>query len=211
MTDNRLKYFREEAGTLDRATAAAIVSAWAEKTERPMVVGNGFLTRDVADGSGAAPSHLYLFGGMGLASSVAVGLARCAGVDVVALEGDGNFFMGLPGAALCGAAGQKVVHVVLDNGIYESTGGQPIPCVGAAGAVERAFGFGYAWAAVVDSPESLRTALLGAAARQPALVWVRCRSGGPAAARPAADSASSAARLRKWLTQRAAPSEPSSR
>jgi len=72
------------------------------------------------------PSHLYLVGSMGCASSVGLGLAL-AQPDrrVVVLDGDGAALMHLGALPTLGwARPRNLVHVVLDNERHASTGGQ---------------------------------------------------------------------------------------
>lgn len=71
--------------------------------------------------------NLYLVGSMGLASSVAAGFAvQRPGIPVVVLDGDGNILMGLGNLALIGAhKPANLIHIVLDNGVYGTTGNQP--------------------------------------------------------------------------------------
>lgn len=70
--------------------------------------------------------HLYVVGSMGCASSVGLGLA-IAKPDrrVVVVDGDGAALMRLGALATIGAEQpSNLIHVVLDNGQHESTGGQ---------------------------------------------------------------------------------------
>lgn len=71
--------------------------------------------------------NFYLLGSMGLAASVALGVALSRpDRRVVVLDGDGNVLMGLGNLALIGALKpQNLVHVVLDNEVYGTTGDQP--------------------------------------------------------------------------------------
>ncbi len=75
-------------------------------------------------------NHLYLLDAMGLAISVATGVAQAtAGTAVqrtVVVEGDGSLLMN-PGAAVtAGYLGlDNLVIVLLDNGVYASTAGIP--------------------------------------------------------------------------------------
>src|SRR5690606_25141592 len=91
----------------------------------PAIHANGYIGREshaVAD----RPENFYMIGSMGLASAIGVGLAL-ARPDrrVVVFDGDGNLLMGLGTLALVAAvAPANLVHVVLDNGVYGSTGGQ---------------------------------------------------------------------------------------
>ncbi len=72
------------------------------------------------------PENFYMIGSMGLASSIALGLALAQpGRKVVILDGDGNVLMNLGGLPQIGALlPPNLVHVVLDNEAYDSTGTQ---------------------------------------------------------------------------------------
>lgn len=71
--------------------------------------------------------NFYLLGSMGLAASVALGVALSRpDRRVVILDGDGNVLMGLGNLALIGALKPpNLVHLVLDNEVYGTTGDQP--------------------------------------------------------------------------------------
>ena len=75
---------------------------------------------------------LPIFGGMGKASSVALGLALARpDRKVVVLDGDGGLLMNL--GSLVTIAGQQpknLIHFVFEDGIYQTTGGQPVPGTG---------------------------------------------------------------------------------
>jgi phosphonopyruvate decarboxylase len=73
------------------------------------------------------PSQLYMVGSMGCAAPLGLGLAL-ARPDrrVVVIDGDGALLMRMGACATIGAeAPPNLVHVLLDNGMHESTGGQP--------------------------------------------------------------------------------------
>ncbi|MBT6095556.1 MAG: phosphonopyruvate decarboxylase [Rhodospirillaceae bacterium] len=75
--------------------------------------------------------HLYQVGSMGCAAAMGLGVALNTERPVVALDGDGAALMKLGSLATIGAyAPSNLVHVVLDNGTYDSTGGQPVPSGG---------------------------------------------------------------------------------
>ncbi len=71
--------------------------------------------------------NFYLVGSMGLASSTGLGFAvRRPEERVVVLDGDGNLLMGLGNLAIIGAVKPgNLLHIVLDNGVYGTTGNQP--------------------------------------------------------------------------------------
>lgn len=69
--------------------------------------------------------HLYQVGSMGCASSMALGVALNVDRPVVALDGDGALLMKMGTVGTVGAyAPSNMIHIVLDNGTYDSTGGQ---------------------------------------------------------------------------------------
>jgi len=68
----------------------------------------------------------YMLGSMGQVTSIALGLAMTRPERVVALDGDGNLLMGFGALALVGGLKpHNLYHLVLDNGCYATTGGQP--------------------------------------------------------------------------------------
>ena len=73
------------------------------------------------------PRNFYLLGSMGLASSVGLGIAlHYSDHRVVILDGDGNLLMGLGNLAMIGALKPgNLIHIVLDNQVYGTTGNQP--------------------------------------------------------------------------------------
>ncbi|WP_026179530.1 thiamine pyrophosphate-dependent enzyme [Streptomyces hokutonensis] len=113
----------------------------------------GFITRDlynIAD----RPQNLYLVGSMGMAAPVGLGVALARpDKHVVVLDGDGSFAMNLSVLPMIAEHAPDLVHVVLDNGLHESTGGQRPVRIGDPAALARAAGYPAAYA--VDSAEDL--------------------------------------------------------
>ena len=73
-----------------------------------------------------------VFGAMGKASSVALGIA-VARPDrrVIVLDGDGAVLMNLGTlVTIAGQAPANLVHFVFEDGVYYTTGGQPVPGAG---------------------------------------------------------------------------------
>jgi phosphonopyruvate decarboxylase len=69
--------------------------------------------------------HLYQVGSMGCASAMGLGVALHADRPVVVLDGDGAALMKMGSLATIGAYRPgNLVHIVLDNGVHDSTGGQ---------------------------------------------------------------------------------------
>ena len=72
------------------------------------------------------PRTFYMLGSMGQVASIALALARARFERVVALDGDGNLLMGFGGLPMVGGLRPaNLYHLVLDNGCYATTGGQP--------------------------------------------------------------------------------------
>jgi sulfopyruvate decarboxylase subunit beta len=110
---------------IERDEVLQTIAAVADQTGAAVFAGNGYNARAlcaVAD----RPANFYMLGSMGLCPALAAGFAHHAAIPVIAVEGDGNALMGLSGLPLLPVmkAEQAIVHVVLDNQCYESTGGQ---------------------------------------------------------------------------------------
>jgi phosphonopyruvate decarboxylase len=72
------------------------------------------------------PSHLYMVGSMGCVTPLALGLALARpDLRVVAIDGDGAALMRLGAMATVGAyRPANLRHLLLDNGVHDSTGAQ---------------------------------------------------------------------------------------
>ncbi len=183
---------------ISRRDVAEVVLRWSREADRPLVVGNGFLAREVA-AAGDGDHVFYLLAGMGLAPAIAAGFAAASGRPAAALEGDGNHLMGLPSTATIGMTRAPVLHVVHWNGGWESTGGQRLHRDGAACDVGPALG--YLWTAVVHDRSGLEGALRrGQVVDGPALVHAVGQMGEPPATRNALTMAENARRFRRWAT-----------
>ncbi len=90
-----------------------------------VVHANGFISRESFN-CNDRPGNFYMIGSMGLASSIALGVAlNRPDRRVVVFDGDGNVLMNLGSVALIGATQPaNLVHVVFDNEVYGSTGNQ---------------------------------------------------------------------------------------
>lgn len=74
---------------------------------------------------GDRENQIYLVGSMGCASAVGLGIALNTKGPTIVLDGDGAALMKLGGLATIGAyAPKELIHIVLDNGVHDSTGGQ---------------------------------------------------------------------------------------
>jgi sulfopyruvate decarboxylase beta subunit len=94
--------------------------------DQPVIVCNGFPSRE-AFKIGDRPTHFYMLGSMGMAAAIGLGLALAKpNKKVIVLDGDGNVLMGMGTLATVGALKPKnLIHVVLDNEVYGSSGNQP--------------------------------------------------------------------------------------
>lgn len=94
------------------------------------------------------PNHFYMVGSMGCASSLGQGLALARpDLHVVVLDGDGAALMRMGNFATAGYyRPANLSHLLLDNGVHESTGGQtnPSPAVDFP-LLAAACGYGTAW------------------------------------------------------------------
>src|SRR6188508_2314895 len=111
--------------TLDRRAAmAALVK---DRDDGLLVVpGLGSTTWDLA-AAGDDPRNFYLWGAMGGAAMIGLGLALAQPQKRVAvITGDGELLMGLGSLATIGVQKPNNLAVILfDNGLYGETGGQP--------------------------------------------------------------------------------------
>ncbi|MGA5304051.1 phosphonopyruvate decarboxylase [Nucisporomicrobium flavum] len=144
------------------------------------------------------PENLYVVGSMGCASSVALGIALHAPErQVVVLDGDGAALMRLEAlAGIGGHSPENLLHIVLDNEAYESTGGQPTmsPVIDLPG-VARACGY-RGTAVAADEPAIRRTVCRALREGGPQLVRVPVIPGSdPGLGRPALAPPASAARF----------------
>nr|MEA2799148.1 phosphonopyruvate decarboxylase [Phenylobacterium sp.] len=147
------------------------------------------------------PQHLYQVGSMGGASGMGLGVALNTSRPVVVLDGDGAALMKLGTFATIGAyAPKNLVHVVLDNGVHDSTGGQATvsASVDFAGV---ALACGYAFAASCASLDGFERAFRQAgAAAGPAMIHLRIAPGSMATlGRPTVKPAEVARRFKAFL------------
>ncbi len=154
---------------MTRAEAVALaLSLLAD--EDIVVAADGAISRE-AYAAVDRPRTFYMLGSMGQVASIALGLAMTRLERVIALDGDGNLLMGFGGLALVGGIRPaNLYHLVLDNGCYATTGGQPAlsRTVDLAAA---AVGAGYAWGRRSFSDDHARSALASwLAAPGPALL-----------------------------------------
>ncbi len=72
------------------------------------------------------PGNFYMLGSMGMAGSIGLGLALSQSQPVYVIEGDGALLMNLGSlATIAREAPPNLCMIIIDNGVYGSTGNQP--------------------------------------------------------------------------------------
>ena len=169
--------------------------------EALVVTGLGSSTYDVF-AAGDRDTNYYLWGAMGGAAPLALGLALAQpDKSVLVITGDGEQLMGIGSLATIGAKQPRnLTIVVLDNGVYGETGMQPSHTSLGTDLVAVAKGFGIADAfAVTREDESGSIAERVARRRGPAFVRVLIEANEPPRALPPRDGAFIKNRFRKAL------------
>ncbi|MFE2926838.1 phosphonopyruvate decarboxylase [Streptomyces goshikiensis] len=159
-------------------------AALAEIRDEFVLSTTGYLSRALFN-RGDRPRNFYMQGSMGHIGSIALGAALTRPDECfLVLDGDGSVLMHMGALTTIGHfAPPNLVHVVFDNQVYDSTGGQATTAVSTAfDAVARGSGYRRVWS--VASTAELRPAMRAALdAEGPALLWVRGRPGGEAGER----------------------------
>lgn len=139
--------------SVDRATA--IEALHEHLSDELVVAGLGNPAYDLFN-AGDRPEHFYMWGAMGLAPSVGLGVALAAPDSrVIAMEGDGGVLMNLGALASIGAAAPtNLVVLVWDNRGFDLTGGQPTATTAGTDLVAVAHGCGIAQTRRVRDLES---------------------------------------------------------
>ena len=146
--------------------------------------------------------HLYMVGSMGGASAVGLGAALNSRRPIVVLDGDGAALMKMGNLATIGATGPaNLIHVVLDNGVHDSTGGQATVSAG-VDLARIATACGYATGTRLDGVNGFADALARALAEPgPHLLHQRIIPGSiDNLGRPRVAPADVARRFRSFLT-----------
>jgi phosphonopyruvate decarboxylase len=138
-----------------RQEALRLVVAQTPAASTVVMASTGFCGRELY-AIDDRPNHFYMVGSMGCLLPLALGLALARpDLRVVALDGDGSALMRMGALATAGAYGPpNLWHLLLDNGVHESTGGQATvsPTVGFAGV---AAACGYASSLETDDLEQI--------------------------------------------------------
>ena len=175
--------------TLERR--AAVAALLADRGDLLVVAGLGSPAYDL-HAAGDSDANFYLWGAMGSAALIGLGLAQSQPQrTVLALTGDGEQLMGLGGLATIAIAKPKnLVVAVIDNGHFGETGMQPSHTGRGLdlAAVAAACGFGETrTAGDLGEVDALRLAL-HAPAEGPRLFVIKVSAQNPPRSLPARDA-----------------------
>lgn len=180
--DGPRRKHERDATLMQRIDAIEILSKTVD--DRTVVVSTtGKTSRELEVVAAASVYGRFLtIGGMGHASSIALGVSIAhPNRPVVCLDGDGALQMHMGALAMIGGqAPANYLHVLIENGVHESVGGQPLsnPQIDYC---RIALACGYASAQVVQTPDDLADQLrYRLTDKGPHLIVVRTRSGSPA-------------------------------
>src|SRR5258707_7285743 len=135
----------QRAGAITIATEQAI-GAWRAAVSEP---------------ANEIPDHLDIVGCMGSASTIGLGIALAQPErKVIVVDGDGSLLMQLGSlVTIAGAAPANFYHFVFENGVYETSGSQPLPAEGRFDLHEMARAAGYAHSVQYADAEAFASAL----------------------------------------------------
>jgi sulfopyruvate decarboxylase subunit beta len=115
----------------------------------------------VAQAPNEIPDHLDIVGAMGSASTIGLGIALAQpSRRVIVVDGDGSLLMQLGSlVTIAGAAPPNLFHFVFENGVYETSGSQPLPAEGRFDLARMAHAAGYPHVAEYDDGADFTRAL----------------------------------------------------
>ncbi len=145
----------DRQGGLDRR--AVVAALLADRGDLLVVSGLGSTTWDVA-AAGDHPRNFYLWGAMGGAAMIGLGLALARPKEsVVVITGDGEQLMGLGGLATIGVHNPaNLAVVVIDNRRYGETGMQLTHTAHGVDLPAIATAAGFRWAEAVNDMAGVR-------------------------------------------------------
>jgi thiamine pyrophosphate-dependent acetolactate synthase large subunit-like protein len=152
------------------------VQVLGERLDDALVVSSLGTPSYLLNAAGDRPLNFYLWAAMGMASSAGLGLAMAQpDRQVVVLDGDGAALMNL-GAMVTVATRRptNLLWMILENGAFLETGGQPIATHGPSDLVAIARACGIRQAARTSNPAALGE-LLDASRSQPGPALVVAR------------------------------------
>ncbi|WP_107727639.1 phosphonopyruvate decarboxylase [Desmospora activa] len=141
-----------------RYEALHIINGWKDN-QTAVIATTGKTGRELYEIEDA-PNHFYMVGSMGCAASLGLGLAlACRDLDVTVIDGDGALLMRMGSLATNGYYNPgNLLHILLDNHTYDSTGGQSTVSVN-TDFVEIAAASGYTNSIYVHNRKELKSAL----------------------------------------------------
>jgi sulfopyruvate decarboxylase subunit beta len=125
------------------------------------------------------PDHLDIVGCMGAASTIGLGIALARPErKVIVVDADGSLLMQLGSlVTIAGAAPSNLYHFVFENGVYETSGNQPLPAEGRLDLTDMARAAGYAYSVGFENATEFASALPEVLRRHgPVFVSVRTES-----------------------------------
>jgi phosphonopyruvate decarboxylase len=158
---NRFKRIKNRAFTDQmplRHEALQLISAW--KDNRTVLIATTGKTGRELYEIEDAPNHLYMVGSMGCAASLGLGMALTRrDLDIAVIDGDGSLLMRMGSLATNGhCSPRNMLHILLDNGAHDSTGGQSTVSHN-TDFVEIAAACGYTKSLYIHSLEELKSSL----------------------------------------------------
>jgi phosphonopyruvate decarboxylase len=117
---------RRETKPANARRAEMLAAVQSASGKRDLIIATTGYTGRELYASGDRANQLYLVGALGCASSVGLGIAlQRPDLRVIVIDGDGSALMRLGAMAAIGyECPDNLLHIVLDNGMHESTGGQ---------------------------------------------------------------------------------------
>jgi sulfopyruvate decarboxylase subunit beta len=146
-----------------RVAIAALVAQRADAITVVTEQAIGAWRAAVPEPANEIPDHLDIVGCMGSASTIGLGIALAQPErKVIVVDGDGSLLMQLGSlVTIAGAAPINFFHFVFENGVYETSGGQPLPAEGRFELAQMAAAAGYADSVQFDDGATFASALPG--------------------------------------------------
>ena len=144
-----------------QAAIAALVAGQADAITITTEQAIGAWRAEVPEPANQIPDHLDIVGCMGSASTIGLGIALAQPArKVIVVDGDGSLLMQLGSlVTIAGAAPANFYHFVFENGVYETSGSQPLPAEGKFNLHEMARAAGYAHSAQFDDAGAFASVL----------------------------------------------------
>lgn len=192
---------RENVSKLfDRLQMLQCIVEYTPLHETVVVATTGYTGRELYTVADRA-NQLYMVGSMGCAFPFALGIAmNRRDRKIIVLDGDGALLMHLGAMAMVGPYSQgNLIHIIFDNGVYLSTGGQStLACTVDFCRVALACGYKHVFA--VNTVEGLKKAMGSQSALGDSFVYVEVNTNfPPGLPRPKISPEEVAVRLQKNL------------